>query len=91
MADLTDVEAYRKALADDYSQYVAVDTIDIGGVRAFNRGDAVPASHVAQYGWGSDLVSKVGNKAGQEALAYTPPPTVTPVGSTTPPVIAPSA
>lgn len=39
-------EQLRAALAKEYGQYVAVQTIDLYGARAFNVGDAVPASHV---------------------------------------------
>jgi hypothetical protein len=43
---LADAEAHRQAQAKEYGQYVAVQTIDIGYARAFNVGDAIPASHV---------------------------------------------
>lgn len=39
-------EEHREAQAREYSQYVATAVIEIGGARAFNIGDPVPASHV---------------------------------------------
>lgn len=45
-AALDEVEALRQAQLKEYGQYVAAVAIDIGGGRAFNPGDPVPASHV---------------------------------------------
>lgn len=42
------VEALRDAQAKEYGQYVALVPIEIGGARAFNVGDPVPASHVSR-------------------------------------------
>jgi hypothetical protein len=40
------VEEYKAAQQVEWGQYVAIEAIDIGGARAFNAGDPVPASHV---------------------------------------------
>ena len=60
-------EAYDKSLRDDYSVYVALLPIDIGGARAFNPGHAVPASHVASGLVDPSMVAKVGTKAAEKA------------------------
>lgn len=39
-------EEFAKAQETEWSRYVAVEAIDIDGVRAFNPGDPVPVSHV---------------------------------------------
>ena len=36
----------RAELVREWSQWVAAEPIDIGGARAFNPGDPVPATHV---------------------------------------------
>jgi hypothetical protein len=46
MTQPVSVEEYAATLAKEYGQYVATEAIDIGGARAFNAGDPVPASHV---------------------------------------------
>jgi hypothetical protein len=53
---------------DEYGQFVATGVIDIGVARAFNAGDAVPASTVkAHPEWVSGkLVAKVGTKAAEQ-------------------------
>ena len=40
------VDDYREAQAAEWGQYVAAEPIFIGGARAFNAGDPVPAAHV---------------------------------------------
>lgn len=40
------LEDYQKAQEAEWGQYVAAETIYIGGALAFNEGDAVPAGHV---------------------------------------------
>ena len=54
---------------DEYGQYVATASIDVGVARAFNAGDAVPASTVkAHPEWVSGkLVAKAGTKAAEAA------------------------
>ncbi len=59
----------RAALGDEYGQYVAAGPIYIGGARAFNEGDPVPASHVERGVVEADQVSKPTTKAGQAAVA----------------------
>ena len=41
-------EDYKAALEADYGKWVAKDGIYIGNARAFNKGDAVPHSHVVR-------------------------------------------
>lgn len=43
---MSSVDEYREAQVAEWSQYVAAEPIFIGGARAFNPGDPVPASHV---------------------------------------------
>lgn len=40
------VEEYLTAQQAEWGQYVAKEAIDLGGARAFNAGDPVPATHV---------------------------------------------
>jgi hypothetical protein len=44
-------DAVADALASEWGQFVAVEPIFVGGVRAHNVGDAVPAANVAAHGW----------------------------------------
>jgi len=46
------------AIEAEYGTYVATQPIDIGGARAFNPGDAVPASHVERGVVSLDSVAK---------------------------------
>lgn len=46
MPDLTPDEVLRQQQALEYGSFVANKPINIDGARAFNIGDAVPASHV---------------------------------------------
>jgi len=46
---------------------IALQPLDIGYARAFNRGDIVPEDHIKRYGW-SDSVAAAGTKAANEAL-----------------------
>lgn len=53
------VEAFRKALQEEYGQYVAIAPIDHDGARAYNPGDPVPVANVQKYGYDKDdLVAK---------------------------------
>ncbi len=45
---------------------IALQPLEIGYARAFNRGDVVPEAHVKAHDW-SDLVASVGSKAANEA------------------------
>lgn len=66
MADTA--EEFRKLQAVEYGTYVAVQSIDVGIVRAFNVGDPVPVSHVKAYGYDAQgLVAKTTTKAAAEA------------------------
>lgn len=40
------LDDYRKAQVAEWGQYVATQPIFVGGARAFNVGDPVPAAHV---------------------------------------------
>jgi hypothetical protein len=63
----------REAQRIEYSTYVAVVPIDIGGARAFNVGDPVPVSHVENKVVGESEVAKLTTKAGKEAAGVTEP------------------
>lgn len=52
----------------EYGSFVAVQPIDIGGARAFNVGDAVPASHVSRGVVAAGAVAKTSTKAAQAAV-----------------------
>lgn len=60
-------EEHRAAQAREYSQYVATAVIEIGGARAFNVGDPVPASHVERGVVPADSVAKSTTKAAAAA------------------------
>lgn len=61
------VEDAERALREEYGTWVATGPIDIGGARAFNTGDPVPASHVARGVVDGGQVAKVTTKAGRAA------------------------
>jgi len=60
---------FREVQGDEYGQYVAAQPIYIGGVRAFNEGDPVPASHVARGVVADDEVKSISTKAGRALAA----------------------
>lgn len=60
------VEELRKEQEAEWAAYVAQAPIYVDGVRAFNRGDAVPTSQVEERGYVDEgLVVKRSTKAGQ--------------------------
>ena len=61
----------RSQAARDYGTYVARVAIDIGNVRAFNVGDAVPVQHVEAGLVSADDVAKTSTKAGQALIENT--------------------
>lgn len=63
----TTVDEYRAEQVKEYGTYVAAAPIDILGARAFNVGDAVPASHVESGVVDTDQVHKISTKAGRVA------------------------
>ena len=67
MAEQT-VEEYLKAQATEWGTYVATEVIHINGARAFNVGDPVPASHVADKKVPAESVAKTTTKAAQAAI-----------------------
>jgi hypothetical protein len=67
----TTAEDARAAQEKEYSQFVAKETIFIGGARAFNVGDPVPASHVANGVVDGEQVEKTSTKAGQAIVENT--------------------
>lgn len=67
MPEPTPDEEYRQAQAAEYGAWVATKAIDIGGARAFNVGDPVPASHVKRGVVPKDAVAKPDSKAGEAA------------------------
>lgn len=63
------VVADRAERVAEYADFVAVEPIDYGGVRAYNVGDAVPKSNVEKFKY-DDLkwVAKRTSKEGKAAL-----------------------
>lgn len=58
----------RKAIENEYGQYVAVQGITHDGALAYNVGDAVPASNVERWDYlALGLVKRVGTKAAAAA------------------------
>jgi hypothetical protein len=43
---MPELDEFQAAQVAEYGRWVAKEAINIGGVRAFNPGDPVPASHV---------------------------------------------
>lgn len=62
---MTTPAEHEAAQAKEYGQYVATDVIYLGGGRAFNPGDPVPASHVENQVVSPSQVAKVNTKAAQ--------------------------
>lgn len=62
-AEATPVDALAKARVDEYSKWVATENINIGGARAFNAGDPVPAGHVTSGVVSKDQVTGANTKA----------------------------
>lgn len=67
MSTPTTADDLRQQLEVDYGTYVATRVIYVDGVRAFNVGDPVPASHVERGVVGADEVAKSSTKAGRAA------------------------
>lgn len=67
MAEIT-ADELRQAQVREWSQYVAVEPIDIGGARAFNPGDPVPAGHVERGVVDQSQVAKTTTKAAARAV-----------------------
>ena len=61
------VEQYSQALRAEWGAYVALVPIFFEGVRAFNAGDPVPASHVESGLVSTEQVAKTTTKAGRAA------------------------
>lgn len=66
MAEMT-VEEYLAAQKAEWETYVATEPIYVGGARAFNAGDPVPASHVERGVVPEDSVAKATTKAAKAA------------------------
>lgn len=64
-------EELRAAQADEYGTYVALGPIFVNGARAFNKGDAVPVSHVQKQVVPQDMVAKATTKTGRAAAGLT--------------------
>lgn len=60
-------EDFQKAQDAEWSEFVAVQPIDIGGARAFNIGDPVPKGHVEGNLVPDDAVARRSTKAAQAA------------------------
>lgn len=67
MSEPTTAAEHAAAIQDEYGTYVATQTIYVGGARAFNVGDPVPASHVERGVVTADQVAKATTKAGRAA------------------------
>lgn len=63
MVDISQADAHADAIAKEYSQYVAVEPINVGSARAFNVGDPVPTSHVESGVVPTSAVAKTNTKA----------------------------
>lgn len=61
------VAEYVAAQKAEWGTYVATQSIDIHGARAFNVGDPVPVSHVERGVVSSDAVAKSTTKAAAAA------------------------
>lgn len=59
------VHEFQDLQAAEYGTFVAVEPIFIDGVRAFNRGDAVPTGHVDRKVVGEHQVARRTTKAAQ--------------------------
>lgn len=62
-----EVDDFLAAQSKEYGTYVALEPINIGGARAFNKGDAVPVGHVERGVVTDEQVAKVTTKAGRAA------------------------
>jgi hypothetical protein len=70
--DMLAVERRRKEREDEYGEYVAVQDIPWGTVKAFTPGMRVPTSTVQRLKWDDlGLVAKRSTKAGREVLERT--------------------
>lgn len=65
MANQTAAER-RAAQVEEYGTYRAASVIFIDGVRAFNAGDLVPASHVSREVVPADLVERIPAKSKED-------------------------
>jgi hypothetical protein len=68
----TTIDEYLEAQRAEWGQYVATEAIDVDGVRAFNAGDPVPASHVAREVVPATAVRKVEQPEPEQAVDLTP-------------------
>lgn len=70
VGDPNSAAALRKAQEVEYGTWIATEEISINGVRAFNKGDAVPVSHVERLRLDeAKVVAKRSTKAGQAVEA----------------------
>jgi hypothetical protein len=93
----TTAEEYARAQAQEWTTYVARVPIDYYGVRAYGKGDPVPASAVAtgDSGWvPEDLVDRIsGDTAaytGSQTVVDPAPPTVDPTAVAAPVATTPT-
>lgn len=77
------LEQYDAQQHDEWNTYVAAVAIDIDNARAFNVGDAVPASHISRGIITPDMVTHV--KDLQKAEQAVPRATVAALPGTAPP------
>ena len=63
-------EEHRRAIQDEYGEYVAVAAITHDGARAYNIGDAVPKANVERWGYlDAGLVARRTTKVAKAAGA----------------------
>lgn len=66
------IAEYEAAQRAEWGTWVATSAIDVHGARAFNVGDAVPASHVESGVVSRDLVAHPGTQAAEAAAEADP-------------------
>lgn len=63
---MSELDEYDAAVKAEWGVYVASEVIYIGGARAFNPGDPVPAGHVERGVVNAEQVAKTSTKAGKQ-------------------------
>ena len=71
---MSDVEDFAAAQEAEYATYVATEPILVDGARAYNPGDAVPASNVEKHGYLQLGVVRKTSDPAPDLTAPEPPP-----------------
>jgi len=71
---MSDVEDFAAAQEAEYATYVATEPILVDGARAYNPGDAVPASNVEKHGYVQLGVVRKADDPAPDLTAPQPPP-----------------